>query len=462
MFALITLFLTGIFSLFAAFGKKSSLVFGIVIVGLLASIGLLAYEWVDPYSNPRYRGLDFSHFTVAFGVVTLFITLLVCIVAYDRYKSRVEHVGDYYGLLLFSACGAICLYAFSDLFMFFIGIEILSIPVYVLAGSKKNDLRSNEAALKYFLMGSFATGIMLFGIALIYGSTGSFDLAAINAMVSMQSALPVMFYVGMIMVLGALCFKVGAAPFHFWGPDVYTGSPTIITSYMATVVKMAAFGAFIKLFFIAFGVTATMWAPTLAVVAAITMTIGNITAVVQDNFKRMLAYSSIAHVGYALMAIISNSGGSSIFNLLFYLTSYSFATLMIFTIYMKVKDHTKDEGFEAFKGLGKSSPMLAFAMVIGIISLAGIPPTAGFFGKYFLFADVFKDYGWLVLVAILNSAISIYYYFRIVIAMYFTEKEHGSNECVCLTPMNTGVVAVCVTGIFALGILSGFLQSLLN
>jgi NADH-quinone oxidoreductase subunit N len=129
---------------------------------------------------------------------------------------------------------------------------------------------------------------------------------------------------------------------------------------------------------------------------------------------------------------------------------------------MKVKDHTKDEGFEAFKGLGKSSPMLAFAMVIGIISLAGIPPTAGFFGKYFLFADVFKDYGWLVLVAILNSAISIYYYFRIVIAMYFTEKEHGSNECVCLTPMNTGVVAVCVTGIFALGILSGFLQSLLN
>ncbi len=458
MIAFIVLFLTGLFSLFAAFAKKSQLVFAIVITGLLASIGLLVYEWENPITDFHYQGLLFTHDAIAFSVVALVLTTLVCIMAYDRYKSNVDHIGDYYGLILFSTCGALCLFSFTNLFMLFIGIEILSIPLYVLAGSKKNDLLSNEAALKYFLMGAFATGILLFGIALVYGSSGTFEISAIGGYAS-QSSLPVMFYVGMIMMLCAMCFKVGAAPFHFWSPDVYTGSPTIITSFMATVVKLAAFGAFIRLFYQCFGLTYTYWGPTLAVIAALTMSIANVTAVAQNNFKRMLAYSSVSHVGYILLALIS-IGQYSVFNLLFYLTSYGLGTLLIFTIFMKVKENTKSEGFEAFNGLGKSNPLLALGMVVGIVSLAGIPPTSGFFGKYFLFAGVFKDYPWLVIIAVLNSAISIYYYFKIIIAMYFTAEENEEASKACLSPLNTGVVIFCSLGVLLLGLFSGLLSGM--
>lgn len=454
MIALIVLFLTGLAALFAAFAKKSQMVFGIVVTGLLATIGLLVYEWFEPFRSIHYQGLIFDKFAIAFSVITIVLTLLVSIVAYERYKNRVDHIGDYYALILFSACGALCLFAFTDLFMLFIGVEILSIPLYVLAGTKKNDLRSNEAALKYFLMGSFATGILLFGIALIYGSTASFDFATIRE-ISMTQPMTPMFYIGVIMVLCAMCFKVGAAPFHFWSPDVYTGSPTIITSFMATVVKMAAFGAFLKLFFGCFGMAAGYWVPTLVVIAGLTMTIANISAVFQDNFKRMLAYSSVSHVGYIAMALIALDN-ASVFNMLFYLTSYALATLLIFTVYMRVKDHAGHEGISGFNGLGKTQPGMAFAMILGIISLAGIPPTAGFFGKYFLFANVFSDYPWLVVLAIVNSTISIYYYFKVVIAMYFTEP---SGEPVkCLPVMNTAVVVICSLGIISLGIFSGFLN----
>lgn len=457
MIPLIALFLTGLIALFLAFAKKSELVIAVVIAGILGTIGLLVNEWFHPYLNVRYKGLYFDHFAVAFGVITLSITLLVCLVAYSRYKHRLEHIGDYYSLLVFSACGALCLFAFTDLFMLFLGIEILSIPLYVLAGSKKDDLRSNEAALKYFIMGSFATGILLFGIALVYGSTASFDISTISMIASTQESMPVMFFVGVIMILCAMAFKVGAAPFHFWSPDVYTGSPTIVTSFMSTVVKMAAFGAFMKLFFVCFGVASTFWAPTLAVMAGLTMTIANVSAVFQDNFKRMLAYSSVSHVGYILMALIAMNQ-ASLFNMLFYLTSYSLATLLIFTIFMRVKDEAKHEGVSAFNGLGKTNPLMAFAMILGIVSLAGIPPTAGFFGKYFLFANVFGDYPWLVVVAILNSTISIYYYFKVVIAMYFTEAHGDDKACACLPTLNNIVVIICSLGVLSLGVMSGFLN----
>ncbi len=457
MFPLIALFLTGLIALFAAFAKKSELVIGIVVAGIIATIALLVNEWHHPYLNLKYNGLYFNHYAVAYSIVMLVITLLVCLVAYSRYKRRLEHVGDYYALLVFSACGALCLFSFTDMFMLFLGIEILSIPLYVLAGSKKDDLRSNEAALKYFIMGSFATGILLFGIALVYGSTASFDIKTIKMIVTTQENMPMMFYVGVVMMLCAMCFKIGAAPFHFWSPDVYTGSPTIVTSFMATAVKMAAFGAFIKLFNECFGIAYGYWGTTLAVMAGLTMTIANVTAVYQDNFKRMLAYSSVSHVGYILMAIIAVNQASW-FNLLFYLTSYALATLLIFTIYMRVKDEAKHEGVSAFNGLGKTNPLMAFAMILGIVSLAGIPPTAGFFGKYFLFANVFDQYPWLVVVAILNSSISIYYYFKVVIAMYFTERDENDHACACLPTLNNFVVIVCSLGILSLGVLSGFLN----
>lgn len=457
MIALATLFCSGLLALFAAFLKKSQLVLAIVTIGLLASIGCLVYEWNNPIELWNYRGLYFTKDAIVFSVVTLAITLLVSLVAFDRYRNRVEHVGDYYALMIFSACGALCLFSFSNLFMLFLGIEILSIPLYVLAGSNKNNLRSNEAALKYFLMGSFATGILLFGVALIYGGTGSFELNAIRTMMVTAEQMPIMFYIGIFVMLAAMCFKVGAAPFHFWSPDVYTGAPTVITSFMATVVKIAAFGAFFRLFYF-FSPVHAHWAPTLAVIAALTMTVANITAVFQDNFKRLLAWSSVSHVGYILMAIIAMNSTSH-FNLVFYLTSYALATLLIFTVYMKVKDHTGEEGISAFRGLGKTQPALAAAIILGIVSLAGIPPTAGFFGKYFLFAEVFGQYPWLVVIAILNSTISIYYYFKVVIAMYFTEPETSTGNTTVQVPIiNTSVVVICTLGILSLGVLSGFLK----
>lgn len=457
MIALVALFCSGLLALFAAFLKKSQLVLAIVAIGILASIGCLVYEWTHPIAVYRLRGLIFDHYAIGFSVITLFMTLLVCLVAYDRYQNNKEHIGDYYALMLFSACGALCLFAFSDLFLLFLGIEILSIPLYVLAGSKKNDLRSNEAGLKYFLMGSFATGILLFGIALIYGSTGSFDLNTIREVMITQEKMPLMFFIGVIMMLVAMCFKVGAAPFHFWSPDVYTGSPTVVTSFMATVVKIAAFGAFLKLFFTCFHPVYSLWAPTLAVVAALTMTVANITAVFQDNFKRMLAWSSVSHVGYIMLAIIAMNS-ASVFNLMFYLASYALATLLIFTIFMKVKDRSNSEGITIFNGLGKTHPVLAAAMVLGIISLAGIPPTSGFFGKYFLFANVFGEYPWLVVIAILNSTISIYYYFKVIIAMYFTQPDTQEEGPVQVPVINASVVVICSLGILSLGILSGFLN----
>lgn len=460
MNALIALFGTGLIALFSAFAKKSQLVIAVVATGLLLATGLLICEWNNP-GTFSFSGLRFDHYAIAFSIVTLLVTLLVCLLAYDRYKNIKEHIGDYYGLLLFATCGALCLFSFSDLFMLFLGIEILSIPLYVLAGSKKGDLRSNEAALKYFLMGSFATGVLLFGIALIYGSAGSFELDAIRTAMSAQETVPVMFYLGTALVLVAMCFKVGAVPFHFWSPDVYTGSPTIITSFMATVVKIAAFGAFLKLFLTCFGAAGNELIPTLAVIAAATMTLANVTAVYQSNFKRLLAYSSVSHVGYILMAIISMNSAST-FNLLFYLSSYALSTLLIFTIYMRVKEQAQDESIGAFKGLGKTNPAMAFAMVIGILSLAGIPPTAGFFGKYFLFSNVFSEYPWLVIVAILNSAISIYYYFKVLILMYFTETAEGEGLArMPINAINTIVLTICVAGILCLGVLSGCFESCL-
>lgn len=460
MTALIALFLTGLIALFSAFAKKSQLVLGIIVLGVLTTLGLLVYEWDHPTEVYKLRGLIFDHYAIGFSFITMVITLLVCLVAYDRYQKRTEHIGDYYALMIFSACGALCLFSFSNLFLLFLGVEILSIPLYVLAGSKKSDLRSNEAALKYFLMGAFATGILLFGIALIYGSTGSFDLDTIRGVAIMQGKMPVMFLVGLVMMLVAMFFKVGAAPFHFWSPDVYTGSPTIITSFMATVVKIAAFGAFLRLFYYCFSPMPfqSIWVPTMAVVAALTMTVANVTAVFQDNFKRLLAWSSVSHVGYILMAVIAMNGNSH-FNLMFYLTSYALATLLIFTIYMKVKDNAGHEGVAAFNGMGKKHPMLAGMVVLGIVSLAGIPPTAGFFGKYFLFADVFGEYPWLVIIAILNSTISIYYYFKVIQAMYFNEAGTEETTAGVKVPvLNQSVVIVCCLGILSLGVLSGFLN----
>jgi len=306
--------------------------------------------------------------------------------------------------------------------MLFLAIEILSIPMYILAGSNKNILESNEASFKYFLMGAFATGFLLFGITLLYGNSGSFDLS--TRVIGGTSSY--LLNGGILLMLIAIGFKSSVAPFHFWAPDVYSGSPTVVTAFMSTVVKTAAFAGFFRLFYLGFGAAAESWSTTVWILCAITILIGNITAVYQTNFKRLLAYSSVAHAGYMLLAILAIPGAAVVGerSLFYYALAYGSSSLVAFAILYLVSRATKSESIDSFTGLYKRNPLLAFITTIAMLSLAGIPPMAGFFAKYYIFtAALQQGYTWLVLIAVLGSLIGVYYYFRIIISVFQTEQE---------------------------------------
>ncbi len=425
MLVLLVLFLTGIAVLFAGLAQARGVLRAVRFMGLLLALGLTGWflyagaPWPDRYAS-MFR---FGNYALAFGGVALLSTLLLFGFTRWGFREWSDTVGDRYALLLFSLCGALCMFSFTNLVMLFLGVEILSIPLYVLAGSRRSDLRSNEAALKYFLMGAFATGVLLFGIALVYGAVRSFDLAQIHSVIAADGHSPQLLSIGILLILIGLSFKVSAAPFHFWAPDVYTGSPTVITAFMATVVKTAAFAAFYRLFSTAFAGAGGFWEVAVVVVAVLTMVVANATALWQTNFKRLMAYSSIAHAGYLMLALLVSHQAETAGALLLYLLSYSVATICAFACFLIVSEQNQDEGLAAFNGLGKKQPLVAAAMAISMLSLAGIPPTAGFFGKYFLFASVFQEYPGLVVLAVIGSAVSIYYYFKVITAMYFSAEE---------------------------------------
>ena len=347
--------------------------------------------------------------------------------------------------------------SFNNLIMLFLGFEILSISMYVLAGSNKTSLSSNEASLKYFLIGAFTTCFLLFGIALVYGQTASFDLREISVALSQNNVNPTILYTGIFMIMASMAFKVSAVPFHFWAPDVYQGSPTVITAFMSTVVKTAAFAAFLKLFTVSFREVEAVWSSSLWIIAAATILVGNITAVYQTNFKRMLAYSSISHAGYMLIAILAMNKLSS-GSLLFYATAYSISSITSFAILLIVNKSIGSESIESFYGLGKRNPLLAAVTVVAMLSLAGIPPTAGFFAKYYIFSsEIQNDLTGLVLIAVAGSLIGVFYYFRIIVAL-FREKDAQQIK------LNAGFKAVLLlTTIVALvlGILPGLVAGLL-
>jgi NADH-quinone oxidoreductase subunit N len=456
MDALIVIFLSGLLSLFVAFAKKPLYVLVTASVGLLTAAGLLLHQLfnlghylssdvVNPHTLFSYQGLAFNDAsTISYSLVAILFTFLSILAGYKSFKSEEEHTGDYIGLLLFSLTGALCMVSFTDMFMFFLGLEILSIPIYVLAGSKKKDTGSSEASLKYFLMGAFATGVLLFGIAWVYGATKSFDLNQIAMVINNGEGDTSLMYVGILLILAAFLFKVGAAPFHFWGPDVYDGSPSVITGFMASVVKLAAFGAFIKLFGTIFIGLHDFWAPALMVLAIITMFIGNLSAISQVKFKRLLAYSSITHVGYALLTILTE-GNNNEMNLLFYLFSYGFSVLALITISMILED--KEDRLEAFKGLAKRNPILGFIAVLALLSLAGVPPLVGFFGKYLVFSSAFEQYPTLVIIAIANSGIGIYYYLKTVMTVISKEETTETPATLSITTLQWVVLAACAFGL---------------
>jgi NADH-quinone oxidoreductase subunit N len=392
--------------------------------------------------------IRFDRFALLFNSIIFFSVLIYFLLsAKDMEKVGVNYA-EYFALIFFILCGVTLVSSFKSLLILFLGIEIISIPLYILTGSDKRNLKSNEAALKYFLMGAFSTGLMLMGIALIYGSRGSFELDKISFTAGKPSALLI---AGMILLLFSMSFKVSAAPFHFWTPDVYDGAPTVFTSFMATIVKAAAFIAFIRLFDEAFGYLQPTWQLWVAIITAATLFIGNITAVFQQSVKRMLAYSSIAQAGFMMLALFAMNTDAKE-GLLLYAAAYCLATIGIFAVLAKMNDYT----FDGFNGLAKQNPLIAGALVVFLLSLAGIPLTAGFLSKFYMLKAALATgkHFWLVVFAVLMAAVSVYYYFRVIQAMYF--KEGDAAKIGTSKPFNYTLI-----GLAALVILLGLFPNLL-
>ena len=447
MNALIILAVMGVVMMFSGLLlKQRSAVRGVALIGLFVAIVLNVME---TYGFHLFKinitgMMYFDRFSLFFNTIAMGCTFIFFLLSGKEMEKVGLQYSDYFALIFFILCGIVLSSSFSSLLILFLGIEIISIPLYILTGSDKRNLKSNEAALKYFLLGSFSTGLMLMGMTLIYGDSGSF---AIETITKPETKPSILLIAGLMLLMFSMAFKASAAPFHFWTPDVYDGAPTVFTSFMATIVKAAVFIAFLRLFYVAFGDIHDSWKLVIAILTALTLFIGNITAVFQQSVKRMLAYSSIAQAGFMLMAILAlNSIGTE--GILLYTTAYCLSTIGLFAILVKMKDYT----FEGFNGFAKHQPLLAATAVIFLLSLAGIPLTAGFLAKYYMLSAIIRngDFMWLVIFAVLMAAISVYYYFRVIQAMYFKEGEGQAIEVSTSFKWTIGVVAalVIVLGVY--------------
>jgi NADH-quinone oxidoreductase subunit N len=429
--------------------KQKSAIRGLALTGLFIAIIL---NVADMYGFHLFKiningMMQFDRFALFFNTLALICTFIFFLLSGKEMEKVGLNYSDYFALIFFILSGIILSSSFTSLLILFLGIEIISIPLYILTGSDKRNLKSNEASLKYFLLGSFSTGLMLMGITLIYGNSGSFSIDAIANSISKPEVKPgILLIAGMLLLMFSMGFKVSAAPFHFWTPDVYDGAPTVFTSFMATIVKGAVFIAFIRLFYYGFGNIQDTWKLIIAVLTALTLFIGNITAVFQQSVKRMLAYSSIAQAGFMMMAILALNNFASE-GILLYTTAYSLATIGLFAILVKMKDYT----FEGFNGFAKHQPLLAAVAVVFLLSLAGIPLTAGFLAKFYMIKSVIASGGflWLVILAMLMAAISVYYYFRLIQAMYFKEGEAQAME---VSPSFKWIISLVAALVILLGI----------
>ncbi|WP_292009547.1 NADH-quinone oxidoreductase subunit N [Chryseobacterium sp.] len=448
MSVLIIVFLTAVVALFSGVFEQGKFARYIGILGLIIALYVSFLPECTFFEHYKHM-YEYSSNAALFTKISIVTTLLLFFLGGFAFSNHRSHQSELYALMLFALCGGIVLFGFQNMVTLFLGIEILSIPLYVMAGANKTDLRSNEASLKYFLMGSFATGFLLFGIAFIYGSTGSLDLYKIHDF-GVSNPGNVMFTLGVLLMLCALAFKVSLAPFHMWSPDVYQGSPSLITAFMASVVKISGFFAFFKLMTIGFAGAFYDWIHVLGVLLIITLLLANVMGLAQTNAKRMLAYSSVSHAGYIAL-IFFGMNTLSTYNLAFYLFAYSLSTVGVFMCLIWVEKLKRETSFNAFKGLGKSEPLLATVATISLLSMAGVPLTAGFMGKFALFSQAINSAPFLVLVAVLGSAISIAYYLRLIIAMFFfKESTFKTSEKVTLT---YNIVAVCIiVSIIVLGV----------
>nr|WP_315032872.1 NADH-quinone oxidoreductase subunit N [uncultured Chryseobacterium sp.] len=456
MSVLIIVFLTAVIALFSGVFEQGKFARYIGILGLIIALYVSFMPECSFFDHYKHM-YEYSANAALFTKISIVTTLLLFFLGGFAFSNHRSHQSELYALMLFALCGGIVLFGYQNLVTMFLGVEILSIPLYVMAGANKTDLRSNEASIKYFLMGAFATGFLLFGIAFIYGSAGSFDLYKIHDF-GVANASNVMFILGVLLILCALAFKVALAPFHMWSPDVYSGSPSLITAFMASVVKISGFFALFRLMTIGFAGVTHEWINVLGVFLIITLLLANVMGLAQTNAKRMLAYSSVSHAGYIGLVFFGMTSLST-YNLAFYLFAYSLSTVGVFMCLIWVEKLKRETSFGAFKGLAKTEPLLATVAAISMLSMAGVPLTAGFMGKFALFSQAMNGAAFLVLVAVLGSALSIAYYLRLIIAMFFfKESTFKSSEKVTLT-YNIVAIAIIVL-IIILGVFPDFFANM--
>lgn len=446
MNALLVSALWGVIMMFSGIAiKRAATIRTIALIGIAILLGLNLAElqgW-QLVSIDTTGMLQFETYSLLFNTIILAAVLCYVMISGSAMEKIGNNLSDYLALLFFIICGMLMVSAFESLLMLFLGIEIITIPLYILTGSDKKNLKSNEASLKYFLLGAFSSGILLMGIALVYGARGSFALTSVADSIRLSSSLLVS---GMLLLMIAMAFKVSAAPFHFWTPDVYDGAPTVFTSFMATVVKVAVFAAFVRLFDRSFALQLSTWQWWVAVLAALTMLIGNVTAVFQQSVKRMLSYSSIAQAGFMLLAVYAMNTAAKE-GLLLYAAAYSLATIGIFAVLTRMKDYS----FEAFNGMAGRYPWVAAALAIFFLSLAGIPLTGGFLAKFYMIKAALGMSLWLALFALIMAAVSVYYYFRVIQAMYFkpvTQPEPLVFDNLFTAQLLVMALAVVVLGLF--------------
>ena len=450
MSALIFTIVLGIIVLYLGFTKNKAILSPVAVAGLGVSLILSIKDW-GLGSRYFHDMILLDNFSIAFNISMIIITILIFLFGVDYYETMDFHVAEHYALMLFALTGAFLMTSFSNLIMLFLGIEILSIPLYVLAGGKKYSYRSNEASFKYFMLGSFATAIFLFGIALVYGASATFYLPEIKTYIAqLNGHLPPMLMVGLLFILIGVAFKVAAAPFHFWSPDVYEGAPTLVTAFMATVVKTAGFAAFYRLLGMGLLPLPVQLEKALWVMTWLTLLIGNLGALKQTNFKRLLAYSSISHSGFIMLAMLSqhNSSASVI---LYYTFVYSLATVPLFIIFILMKRASDGhEDLIIFRGLYKEKPWIAVLAIVLLMSLAGIPPTSGFMAKYQVFVlSISQGILLTTIFAIVMAIIGVYYYFN-VIREIFTDRTQANN--IVISKLNAALIIFCGIAVMAMGI----------
>jgi len=446
--------------LFAPLTRKRVVSPSLSLIAVLVSFYFVLTSWNSQESG-YFDMVVCDNFCLFCKIIFLITCGSAVLVSRDYLARRGIDRPEYYALMLISTVGMMVMVSSPNLMAIFLGLEIMSLPLYVLAGFMRSNLKSTEASAKYFFMGAFASAVLLYGIALVYGGTGTTDLRQIfmsSGIAMSQNQLYLM--VGAAMVLIGFAFKIASFPFHMWVPDVYEGAPTPVTAFFSIGPKAAGVAALLRIFMIGFGTVFGDFQPLFWILAFLTMTVGNILAVMQDDVKRMLAYSSIAHAGYLLVAITAG-GSDAVSAALFYLLAYGFFNMGAFTILILVEDRSGGSNhIDTFKGLASRHPWLSVFLALFMFSLAGFPPTAGFFGKFYLFsAAINAGLIWLVVFAVLNSLISVFYYLRPVKAAFFDRVDSESREPV-IGPMIAIAIVITIAGTMVLGLFPSYFLKL--